>query len=216
MPEFSLSISLSTLVLVLAALLSIGLSIFVYRITIPPVPNRVRSILAALRSAGLFFLILLIAEPLLSLLTRRDEPPQILVLVDNSRSMTITDKGRIRSETIRSILSSEEMHRLSDIGDLRFAMFDSKTRLLSAFSYDSLTFSGEATDLSLALKEIRNAARTSNIRSAVIISDGNSTSGSSPLFEAADLGVPLFTVGVGDTLEQRDLLVRTVLTNTLT
>ena len=216
MPEFSLSISLSTFVLLLAAVLSIALSFFVYRMTIPPIPGRIRFLLATLRAVGLFFLILLIAEPLLSLLSRTDEPPQILVLIDNSRSMTITDKEKVRSDEIRSLLASNEIRRLSEIGEVRFASFDSKARMFSTFAYDSLTFNGDATDLSLALKQVREEARKSNIRSALIISDGNNTSGSSPLFEAGDLGIPLFTIAVGDTTEQRDLLVRTVLTNTLT
>ncbi len=216
MPELSFSISLSTLVLLLAALLSIAFSFFVYRRTIPPVPGRIRFLLAALRSVGLFFLFLLIAEPLISLLSRTDEPPQVLVLVDNSRSMTITDKTGVRTEEVRSLLASAEIRRLSEIGDVRFASFDSRTRIFSAFSYDSLTFNGDGTDLTYALRQVRNEARRSNIRSVVIISDGNNTSGSSPLFEAGDLGIPLFAVTVGDTSEQRDLLVRTVLTNTLT
>src|SRR3989304_34440 len=136
MPEFSLSISLSTFVPLLAAVLSIALSFFVYRMTIPPIPGRIRFLLATLRAVGLFFLILLIAEPLLSLLSRTDEPPQILVLIDNSRSMTITDKEKVRSDELRSLLASNEIRRLAEIGEVRFASFYSKARKVSTFAYD--------------------------------------------------------------------------------
>ena len=216
MPELSLSISLSTLFVLTAALLSIALSVFVYRITIPAIPGRVRLLLVALRSLGLFFLFLLIAEPLVSLFQRTDEPPQTLVLVDNSRSMTIADKSGVRSEDLRSVLNSDAIQRLSEFGEVRFAVFDSRARFFSSFSYDSLTFAGDGTNLSQALQQVKEEAQKSNIRSVVIISDGNSTSGSSPLFEAEDLHIPLFAVGIGDTTEQRDVVVHTVLTNTLT
>ena len=37
-----------------------------------------------------------------------------------------------------------------------------------------------------------------------------------PLYEAEELGVPVFTIGVGDTSEQKDILIRKVLTNEIT
>ena len=216
MPELSLSISFSTFVLVAAALLAVALSLYVYRVTIPPLPTRIQFLLATLRALGLFFLFLLIAEPLLSLFQRTNEPPQTLVLIDNSRSMTITDAPGVRSEELRSVLASDAIRKLSEIGDVRFALFDSRLRLLSSFSYDSLSFTGDGTNLSEALREVKAEARKSNIRSIVILSDGNNTSASSPVFDAEDLQIPLFAIGIGDTTERRDVVLRSVQTNSLT
>ena len=46
----------------------------------------------------------------------------------------------------------------------------------------------------------------SNLQAVVLITDGNSTTGMNPLYEAQELAVPVFTVGVGDTTDQKDLL----------
>ena len=216
MPDLSLSVSFSTYIIVTSALLAAVLSVFVYRVTIPPIPTGIRFFLAVLRTLGLFFLFLLIAEPLVSLLRHTVEPPQTLVLVDNSRSMTITDQSGIRSEELRSVLASGAIRQLSDIGEVRFALFDSRVQFLSSFSYDSLSLTGDGTNLSAALRQVKEEARKTNIRAVVILSDGNSTSGSSPVFDAEDLQIPLFTIGIGDTTERRDVVLRSVQTNALT
>lgn len=216
MPELSVSNSFSTLVVLLAAMFAALLSFLSYRFTIPPVPRRIRLLLAAIRAIALFLLFFLIGEPLLSFLNRTTEPPQTLVLVDNSRSMTIADKSGVRSEQLRSVLSSDALASLADPGEARYALFDSRFRLLSSFTFDSLALSGDATNLSQALRGAKAEARKHNIRTIVIISDGNATSGPSPLFEADEIQLPVFSIGIGDTTEPRDIVIRSVMTNTLT
>ncbi len=54
-----------------------------------------------------------------------------------------------------------------------------------------------------------------NIQAAVIMTDGNYTTGKNPLYDAEALGIPLYTVGVGDTTDQKDVLVEKIVTNTL-
>ena len=95
-------------------------------------------------------------------------------------------------------------------------MFDAKVKSLAAITGDSLTFKGEATDIAEALKSVKQTSASSNLQAVVLITDGNSTIGMNPLVEAEELSVPVFTVGVGDTSEQKDLLIRKALTNEIT
>ena len=102
---------------------------------------------------------------------------------------------------------------LQNLGATRFALFDARTRFLSSFAPDSATLTGARTDIAAALRTVQQRAEGENIQSIVLISDGNATNGSSPLFETENLHIPIFTVGIGDTSQQRDLAVRNVLTN---
>lgn len=215
MPDLHLSLSFHPALLVGAAIFAALLSWFVYRVTVPPVPRLVRTTLAVLRWLGLFFLLLFLGEPLLSLLHRTAEPPVAVVLVDDSRSMTIKDRAGERRTVLTAILQSDAVRNLTSAGTVRYAAFGGKTRFFDSFSVNSLTFSSDATDIAAALKRVKETAATTNIQAVVLLSDGNVTMGSSPEYEAENLGLPIFTVGIGDTSEQRDVLVRKVLTNTL-
>lgn len=213
MPEFHFSIIFRFLSLVLAAVISIILSLFVYRTTVPPVSSAKRYILISLRSVGLFLLFFLLGEPLLSLVTHSVHQPVIAVIADNSQSMAITDRKGRRDETLKSVLHSDVWKQIGKNGKLTYALFDAKVRNLAGINDDSLTFKGEATDIAEALKSMKRTSASSNVQGIVLITDGNSTVGMNPLHEAEELGVPIFTVGIGDTVEQKDLLIRKVLTN---
>ena len=216
MPEIHLSVLFRFILLLLAGVCSIILSLFVYRSTLPPVSPVKRYILISLRSCGLFLLFLLLGEPLISLVTHSVDKPIIAVLVDNSQSMAITDRNGGRDKTLKSILHSDVWRQISDKARLTYSIFDTKVKSFAAITDDSLTFKGEATDIAEALKSIKQTYTSSNLQAVTLITDGNSTIGMNPLYEAGELGVPIFTVGVGDTIEQKDLLIRKALTNEIT
>ena len=216
MPDVHISFALKALFIILGALASAGLSFLVYRVTVPPISRQRRILLTVLRGFGLFLVFLLIAEPILSLVTRTIEKPLIAVLVDNSRSMTIQDPARQRKQALIDALQSNSVRTLSDIGSTRFGLFSNQLKWLMSFSPDSLTLDGDGTDISSILRAVQEQTRTANLQAVVLLSDGNSTTGANPLYEAEELGVPVFTVGIGDTSEQKDILVRKVLTNDIT
>ncbi|MBI2619398.1 MAG: hypothetical protein HYW57_04900 [Ignavibacteriales bacterium] len=213
MPEPVFSVSFQAMALVFAALAAFGVSFLIYRTTLPPVSRRLRILLTLLRGLGLFFLFLLLGEPVLSLLSHSEEPPTTLVLIDDSRSMSLSDRQGDRSKQLRSFLGSRPFNQLADIGAVRTFLFAADTRALSSFHPDSVTLTGEQTDLAGALRSAKAAASAANIQTIVLISDGNSTTGGSPLLETDGLSLPLFTVGFGDSTEQRDVLIRKILTN---
>jgi hypothetical protein len=216
MPELHFSLSFRVVSLLLAAMCSVAMAMTVYHVTVPPVSLVKRIVLIFLRSLGLFFLFLLIGEPLLSLITHSVEQPIAAVFVDNSQSMAIKDRSGQRDEALKSILRSSVWQQLGMDGKVDYSLFNGKVRNLSAIVEDSLTLQGEATDIAGALKSIKRTSASSNLQAVVLITDGNSTVGMNPLYEAEELGVPVFTIGVGDTSEQKDILIRKVLTNEIT
>ena len=216
MPELHLSLLFRFILLLLAAVCSILLSFFVYRSTVPPVSSAKKTILISFRSLGLFLLFLLLGEPLLSLVTHSVDQPIVAVLIDHSQSMALSDRTGPRQATVKSILHAPLWNGISKYGRVVYSLFDSKVKNLTTMTDDSLTFKGESTDIAEALKSIKQQYSSSNLQAVVLVTDGNSTVGMNPLYEAEELGLPIFTVGVGDTIEQKDLLIRKALTNDIT
>jgi hypothetical protein len=216
MPELHITTTLNVLVLILAGAASIFLSVFAYRYTVPPVSRFLKACLISLRASGIFLLLFLLGEPLLSLLYRNVDPPTVLVAIDNSKSMAMTDRLGKRKEILRSIVESPPLERLAKHGAIRYAFFDTRWHVPLLFHPDSLRLDGEGTDLGMALRHAKEEAAARNIRAVVLISDGNATIGSSPLARAEEVDIPIFTVGIGDTSEQQDVLVRKVTTNSIT
>ena len=224
MPEFHLSLSYNPLLIAVAGALSAGLAVVAYRFTVPPLPRSLKVMLGALRGSALFLLFLLLGSPIVSLVHRSEEPAGILVLVDNSRSMTLTDRSGVRSEELKRVLTSSEVRRLENLGNAAYASFDITPRLLSPFQPDSLNFSGPATDITSALQWIQVERRglddsgpeaLRNLRAVLLISDGVVTMGMNPVFEVEALGLPVFTIGLGDTVDRRDVQIRDLATNAL-
>ena len=216
MPDLHLTTSFQTFLVVLAAAGAGAIAVFAYRFTLPPVSRLLRWTLIILRGAGLFLIFLLVGEPLLSLVYHRLEKPVVAVLIDQSRSMTIQDKTGDRRANLLRALDSPPLQELQAKSDLLYGVFDTKTRLLRSFAKDSLSFSGEGTDIGDALKQLKKLTSEKNVQGVLLLTDGNATSGPSPLYEAEAMGIPVFTVGIGDTSEPHDVLVRKVLANTIT
>jgi len=216
MPDLLLTTSLHVALLLLAAGGAGALAVLAYRFTIPPVSRTLRATFMLLRGLGLFLLLLLLGEPLLSLVYHRFEKPVLAVLIDQSRSMTIQDKTGDRRAIMLKTLDSPELQTVEAKSEALFGVFDTKLHLLQSFAKDSISFKGEGTDIGGALKQLKDLTSGRNIQGVLLISDGTSTAGPSPLFEAEEVGLPVFAIGIGDTSEPHDVLVRKVLANTIT
>ncbi len=57
--------------------------------------------------------------------------------------------------------------------------------------------------------------RDKNLRSVLLISDGQYNTGRNPIYLASDYGIPIHTLVIGDTLQQQDLMIARVVTNEL-
>jgi len=216
MPEPTLSFSSQTIVIFVAVVAALVLAGYCYRHSIPPLPARYRVFLASVRAVALVILILLIAEPILSLAFKEEQRPLVAVLADDSRSMIIEDGGISRASRQRSILHSQGMQEIGDDAALLFGAFSNRLRTGSASVADSLLHEGTQTNLEATLADLERQTADRNLRAIVLLSDGNITAGATPLLAVEKLGVPVFAVGIGDTLERSDLIIRKVVTNSVT
>lgn len=189
------------------------LSFVFYRFTLPAVPPGRRFLLSTLRGAALALLLTLFCEPLLRLAFVTRHPPVIAVLADNSQSMTITDRSGDRAGIMRNLLR-KEIPSVMPRGVLPlYATFGAVSSPFSSLPPDTLPFNEEVTDIAAALRGLAQERESSNVRAALFLTDGTFTIGENPVHEAGRSGIPIFTVGIGDTSEQKDVLVSRVAAN---
>jgi hypothetical protein len=213
MPDIRIELALPVVVIPVAALVAALLAAWLYRSTVPAVSPLRRRLLAVLRGTSLFLILLVCLEPVLHLISSSKELPRIAVLLDNSRSMRIADRGGMRSATLDSLLRSDALKGLSRRAQLHYYTFGVTLRPFDPATQDSLPFNEEGTDLSTALRSLQRERAVYGFDGALIASDGTYTLGQNPVYEAEENDIPLFTVAVGDSIERRDILISRVLAN---
>jgi len=207
----SISFNINLVVLLLAVVVSLGISLLSYhRISLSD-GNRKIVLLFVLRSVAVFIAFLLISEPILTLISKSTKLPAIAILIDNSKSMGIKDRLGDRKKYTKEIV--DKLSQLKIHGEKKFFTFSSDVEEIKNFTSDSLSFAGGVTDIGGALRKIQGIATQENIKSIVLVSDGVYNAGENPIYIAEKLGLPIFTIGVGDSNIQRDLKVVDVLTN---
>ena len=165
--------------------------------------------LTALRFLSAFFVSLLLFAPLLRLVSRTVEKPIIVLLHDNSASVkTPRDSAFLRGQW-PGILENLE-NDLSEKYEFRKYTFDKV--LNDSFE---LNFEGKETDISQALRELNTRFVNRNVGAIVLASDGIFNKGTSPVYVPNDLRAPIYSIALGDTAIQRDVLIKQVNHNQL-
>lgn len=211
--ELSLNTSGSLLILIVGFLAAIGLSYFVYRRTIPPVSTGWRILLMSLRAVAVMLVILILFEPILSLTRKKEEKPVVAVLVDNSASMSIKDQKVDRQSQLRNVLDSELFNQPSDDHELRFFPYSYALHDALSAPTDSLSLSGDGTDLTRALQETKEQLSEDYFAATVVITDGADNLGANPARLAETYGVPIYPIAIGDPSQQNDVLITDYVTN---
>jgi hypothetical protein len=125
-------------------------------------------LLFGLRAVLVAALLMLLLGPILKQTHNQLEKPILAVVVDDSRSMSLSDTTLIRN-TLNSL---QEKLKEQDM--------DVQVRSLSGA--DSLHFNHRRSDLATALRETINRYEGNNLAGVVLISDGIYNQGLSPLY----------------------------------
>lgn len=206
--EINLSLAYPGVYLFLALLLIAAYSYYVYRYTIPQIDKYKKNLLTSLRVLALLILCLILFEPILNLSRKLILEPNNLIFIDNSRSIKIDD-GTERASTIKQILN--DFSGSASAGNLSFYEFGNSVRSISVDSLDYVNFLDGATDIEEIFNYTKNSDK--NIASVTLISDGVITSGANPYYDAVNIGIPVFTIGIGDTTQRKDVELKKVLHN---
>ncbi len=213
MPSVDLALSYHVLFAFIGLAAAVLIAWWSYRFPVPPQPPGRRRAFIILRAASLWFLILLLGEPVFSLIERSSVPPLVDVLVDDSQSLALIDAQGDRRDAVRQLVNDPTFASLARSATVRWSTFADRRRHVSRWSADSLTFAGERTDLAGAFRDIRLSDPSNRPAAVILVTDGNTTTNENPVYEAQALGSPVFAVGIGDTNEPRDLRISQIVSN---
>ncbi len=193
---------------VVFAAVSVLLALFMYR-RVEGLTRSRQAVLVSLRALSLFLLFLAIVNLVTNFIRIDYRKKTLLLLLDDSKSMSLADDGVGRSQVVRQIIESNELKSLRRFLDMKPIIFGAG--VLRGISMDSIRFDQPATNIESAVERARSLGTNGSTALALLISDGNYNTSANPVDAARDLPFPLYTVGVGDTALPRDVVVKQVL-----
>ena len=159
--------------------------------------------LLGIRAAALILLIGLLMQPILALTLHTQRLPLIALLIDDSESMQIADGTAARFEIASAVLDHPALQALGDRA--RVSKFRFSDVLAPMREGEEPTWAGRATDLAGALDGVRAQTMGEGLAAVVLISDGGQNLGGRPERAAADIGVPVIAIGIGDPVAPKDV-----------
>lgn len=183
--------------LIIIVIIFTGFSIYVYRTTNPSIPNGIKKLLIIIRSLALVLLLLAIFNAVIGF-NRTDLRTSVnLFFLDNSKSLALKDSSA-RAELVSKFITD-----FNNVPTNKFFSFGSRIEPLN----NSMPgFNQPYTNLEDIERYI--SKQNNDIASITILSDGIITDGANPLYGLEKLSIPVFTVGIGDSTEQSDILLQ--------
>jgi hypothetical protein len=160
--------------------------------------------LMAFRFLSLFFVAFLLLGPLMKIWSRRTDKPFIIFAIDGSQSIVAGKDSSFYKTTFKNEIEALQ----NSLGnDYEIKTYQFGKSLTNAFDGN---YSEKQTNVSQVFDEIKNNYSNQNLGAIVLATDGLYNEGNNPLYTAREIKSPVFTVALGDTIQQKDLLIRQV------
>ena len=165
---------------------------WVYQRTYPQVEPKRRMVLVVLRGAAVALLTMVLWH-------QQVIRPLVLVLVDTSTSMRVAEGSITRLQQAATVLSDEGWSARLQQAEVRAWGFAESAYPLALDTVAVANTRGQATDIGRALATSLEAiAERERVQGVVLFSDGGHNLGRDPVQLSAELGVPVYALGVGD------------------
>ncbi|WP_313791366.1 hypothetical protein [Lacinutrix neustonica] len=191
--------SLQTLIfIILAGTLALLLAWFQYKYKAKG-DSKKNGLFAFLRFISVFGVLLLLINPEFEQVTVYNEKPNLVVAVDNSKSIPHLKQAESVSEIVAAIKNNEALNKAFNIDVFSFGSVLSTN--------DSLHFTEEQTNIDKVFSAL-NQIYKNTIAPTVLITDGNQTYGNDYEYSAKQYKQPVYPVVVGDTTTYVDLKIK--------
>ncbi len=162
-----------------------------------------------LRFLAFFMLFFLLLEPLIKTETIREEKPIVVIVADNSLSIK-TNKDSVELLKKIPLVINSLKEKVSE----KFETYDYRFGEKLNEGTDTLLLNEKITDISSAFDEISSRYYNRNLGAVILLSDGIYNKGKNPLTKSREFkNVSFYTIGLGDTLVNSDVLVADMLYN---
>ena len=213
--ELALGAPWPVLAIVVLGAAAIAPAVLSYRRSQGKTTPRDRMVLRALRVAALAVLVLCLARPILLLSEAVPRRNYVGLLLDDSRSMRIGDRGdRRRADFVRDSMLGDRGSVIASLRrrfQVRTFAFGGETHVLE--SSDTLAFAQRESRLTDAMEQARQSLDAVPLSALVVVSDGADNTRAPLADELVALRgkeIPVFTVGVGAERFGRDVEISRV------
>jgi len=207
MTKFSLLFDSPPWLIGLGILIGAAYAFILYYKKPGPWGKQFNTFLAILRFLLVTQLTLLLFGPLIRQIRNTYEPPAIVLAVDNSSSVAeMTDSARLMQLLEETFDGLQTLEKKGYITEIRTLDPNKSIQSPSEVSYHELS-----TDLSSMISSIQNDYESRNLSSVILVSDGLYNRGINPTYRS--VGFPIYTIGVGDTVQRPDINLNTLLYN---
>lgn len=185
--------------IIVCIIVAIGFAFLLYKGK-HPWSKQWNRLLFGVRALLAFLLAFLLLGPIVKQINNIFEKPFFIVLYDNSVSV---------QETVDSTYLRKVVDNINDVASvLNEKGYEVKINSLEGEEIVEPDFTAENSDLTGALKRIANRYEGSRLGGVVLVSDGIYNSGISPIYTTFNF--PVYTLGVGDTLQHIDVAIKNV------
>lgn len=163
-------------------------------------------ILGVLRFLTVTIICLLLLDPVMRAVITEQKRPIIVVAQDNSESINAAmneNEKATYSAAMQNMIS-----KLAEQYEVKTYTFGDEVR--NPINFD---FADKTTNISKIFDELYDTYSNQNLRGVVLASDGIFNQGSSPIYTAGKLNVPVYTIALGDTVQKKDLSLKRTYNN---
>ena len=209
--DFSFGVPLPGLLIAVLLVALIVATIGAYRSTQGRIRRGFRGFLIFLRTVALCLLAFCLLKPFLTIYQSNPDDSYLLVMVDRSKSMQITDSidSAPRLRRVNDLLFAENeglLEKLNTKFKVRLFAFDTTAKRIPDEALTSAE--GESTDIPQALNEALDDLQGIPLSGAVLLTDGVDKSGTDIAkfaMQIRERKLPIHTVGVGSEEGNPDL-----------
>ena len=151
----------------------------------------------------------LLLSPFIKTLFNKIEKPVIVIAQDNSSSILLNKDS--------TFYQNKYLTDLENLKKSLEAVYEVKTYTFGEGLTEGgkVDYSEKITSLSNAFKEIENKFYNRNVGALILASDGIFNQGANPVFNS-ELEFPVYTIALGDTAMQKDIILKEATYNKLT
>jgi hypothetical protein len=162
--------------------------------------------LAFLRFSAVTIICLLLLSPLLKSLVTEAKKPVVVLAQDLSESILhdMSDEDSLAYVQKIQVLEA----KLSEQYELQTFSFGEEVKEGIDYQFDD-----KVTNISKLFTELYDRYTGQNLGAVIIATDGIYNEGSNPIYNSAKLAAPVFPIALGDTVPDKDLIVKRVFHN---
>lgn len=163
-------------------------------------------LMGGLRWLVVSLLSMLLLAPLLRSIQTERKAPVVVFLQDDSESI------RLGMDSSSMDAYRQEFERLQSAleGKAEVKSYSFGTDVEPGIDW---TLEQKSTNLGLAFQEVYDLYSNQNLGAIILATDGIYNEGSNPLYRSGKLNTPIYTIGLGDTIPKKDLILRRVFHN---